>query len=541
MNLIKFVALFFSIIFIVISISDPIKFQATPLKKLNPQFVESMSFSPTPDEAKEQSAPNDQTSTESSSGHRSIREQTYNNYYLSDKYPVTINKDVEHHINENYTEDTVCLSIEATNIGDRPLDNIEIYELASPQMELINCSTPVIVSSINEYLKYISENWLLTSDDLSNQRGLARTLANSKSLTNLTIKFSKDDLAILENTSEESKSRIKYVLLNRFNEFILNNKLDNQLKYLNKEYLSQQTIDLLNIENVSGLQRDDSKLLSFLVLRDSYESFIKKPNDFIKINKNYNMETKARQIHIFVPRLNRGESIIFKFYASLSNFEPQTSKTIISISDDKYPRYAQSISVSMPTPQFSVSGDYSKQEVQPNDNISINYIIQLLNPMDHNSQYKFNAHVEKNDYDVHLLKDHNFQLSFCQPNYTCNQTVTMAFNESGIYNIPSLSIGNYEYGIIDKEIKVDPLWNKYILEITIMIIAFCTILGNNLIELRKRKYLKYRICLVVLFILIILIICILCKFYTLLYYPLIIFAFFIISLSVPIYWWYNSL
>jgi hypothetical protein len=281
---------------------------------------------------------------------------------------------------------------------------------------------------------------------------------------------------------------------------------------VDRNYLSLQTKKLIDIKNVNGLQRDDRRLLNFLLMRDIYPTHIRRADESFEIMEKFVIDRDAGLIRVSLPIMRPKESLMFIYYANISNHESQKTTAIVSIPKEIYPNQPFPFEFVFSSPEFEVRGDYLRQDIQPEEPISINYIVTLLNPKDTSSSYLFDAYIKNNDPRIKILPTSKLDLKFPPGVYESEITRNMTINESGTYNLPSLSINNNETSFrLNGFINVEPLWHKYILEITLAFLAFFTLIGGNLETFLKKENLKYRICLWIFLLVIVGCICYICK------------------------------
>jgi hypothetical protein len=186
---------------LMVTSSISIDFQGTEFKKIDQEKLKSLEPLPVPVSSQEPQVTPTTTSESSDSGTRRsiINEQMNLNYYQANQFPVTVNKYVlSQKINANYTNDEFCILIQATNMGDTNLENVDIYENVPSGIKIINCSVPIKTSSIDESVRYANRGrFLLGRDDLSDPKGLSKKLMSKSPPSNIEIKFSKNESAIL--------------------------------------------------------------------------------------------------------------------------------------------------------------------------------------------------------------------------------------------------------------------------------------------------------------------------------------------------------
>lgn len=502
------------IINLISSISISINFEGTEFKKINPDIVSSLKSPHLPGPSQEVQTSSDSVINKIVVNERAIADDQ------ADQFPISVNKYItEHKIDANYTKDIICVLIHATNIGRESITDVDLYEIIPEDVIIINSSMPVKTSSIEEALRYerIGRS-VLCNDDLSSPKELAKKLTASHPPCEISINFSTKDNDRLMNQSN-TDDFIKNILIKKFNTIISNMEIDNQTWRIDNNYLSSQTKKLIEVRKDAELQIDDQRLLNFLLLRDIYPTHIKRIDHSIEILEKLNLERDAGLIHIRVPRWLPKESIIFKYYINVSNHLRQTATTIVGIPGEKYPYMQYPLDVTFLSPKFEVRGDYSSQKVQPDEEVSIRYIVTFLNPMNTTSNYSFNAFIN-NDTNIKVVTNPWMIMNFTADDYKCEIKRGLIFHELGTYNLPSLSINNNETSFgIDGIINVEPLWHTYILELTILFLAFCTLIGGNLHHIYKPKHIKCRLVFLSLLIIIIAIILLLCEWN--IYFPIV--------------------
>jgi hypothetical protein len=492
---------------------EAIKFQATDTNRIDKEFYKSLEPYSSKDsiQSSTSSALPDQRSEDSSSGYTRtiIREPTFSSQNQNNQPVVSVNKYILlHNISDDYKSDVVSLLVQVTNIGDKDLDDIDIFETASRNFKITNCSIPTKSSSITEIMRYLrGGTFFLCSDDISQPRELANKLAGDEYHFCINSSHIK---SILNNNSATNES-IKRIVVEEMNDFIENSEFDFRKKSINENYLYAQTKKLIKLSNNTKLQKIDRKLLNFFLLRDIYTSHIKKPDNSIEINEKYGIDELINEIDIHVPRMHPKESIMYVFFGNVTGHEMQRTTTIVGIPSEKISIIQFPLDVTLPSPKFSVSGDISEQEVKPGDPIKINYIVELLNPLNE-SHFSFKAKIINGNENIKIIPDENWRLEFINGSNSCNFTAVMIADKPGSYNIPSLTVDDNEYFVLDKYIKVEPRWHTYILEITIMFLGFCTLIGGNLPIFAKNLF--YRALLFLLFVIVSFITIYLCEWLT---------------------------
>jgi hypothetical protein len=431
---------------------------------------------------------------------RIINEQMYLNYYQAERFPIAVNKyDLLHKISLDYKCEEVCILVHATNIGDKTLENINFYEFVPKDIKIINCSIPIKTNSLEEILRYFrsieKEPYFLCAEEIISPKELSSKLMKDDPPYHLTKNFSNSSKAVLINATTEDQAKLKKTISKEFNLAILNNVLCSLA--LDTNHLSLQTRRLLNSTRIK--QKIDRQTLNLLILRDIYPSHIKKPSGSIEIGENPQIDEEAGVIHATFSQMRPKESAILVYYANISTHNIQKVNTIIDISDDKYPYLQFPLDVTFPYPKFNVRVVLPKQEVKPREPIYINYIVDLLVPNNESSDFRFSADVENNNNNI-SFPDNRSKLIFRFSNGSIsnNNSTTIKINQSGSYSIPILVIGDGQYLVQDKYIKVEELWSKYILQLTLIFIGVFTLIGGNLRRIESSSIYKIFLLIVVL-------------------------------------------
>ena len=524
--------------FIIIN-TESIKFQATESKKLDSGFytrlqpiVTDQSYG-MPNSIGDSEMAQGSNQESSGSSRTIINEKIYSNYYQKETYPLEVSKYiVSHNIDAEFNSDIVCILVKITNTAEKSIDNIEVREVTTEGLKIINCSVPIKSSSTREKLRYMrGGSRLFSAEDISMPKSLiCKATCNDSPIQ---LDFNPD---YIDNIDEYDDSTITKIILNEFNKIAAHENLIAPNSSINERFLSQQTIKLMQIDYRNELQKVDRQLLNFLLLRDLFESHIKKPEDYIEICDKHYIDEISNTIYIPITKIRPSESVLFIYYANISNHQPQKSDTIIDIlNNKKYPTSQSPLFVTFPNPKFVVRGDISKQEIEPGEPVTIKYIVDLLIDENVSYNYRFNGKIE---HDKQITIDPNdlISLGFLNGSDSCNKTITIVFDEPGTYNIPSISIQDNEYFVLNNNIKVEPGWHTYIFEITIMFLAVCTLVGNNFSRLEKNR--TYRVFFLILFGLISCLSIHLCN-WTYGYILCIIIS--ILVISIAVYWWEKSL
>ncbi len=539
------IILVFIILNILIMPSNSIHFYATEPGKIDSHLAEEMLSPSTKDasttEISKLSIPEASVSSASGSSTPKSSSIIYPkidiNYVPSEKQNfVDIRKYIiSHNIDENYNYDHACVMVVAENIAGQSLEDIDVCEYISSDATIINCTIPIIISSISRLARPTQKGfYLFAIDDINNKKNLNRAL-NYMPENNLTI-CNLNEMYLKRNGNKTSPS-LTDKILDSLNDFVLNETKINSIKYINKSNFSKEIHTLLNLDNNSKLQIYDKQLMHYLLIKETYKDYIiNNCRNNITIIENCSFDRMAGFIHFNADILKAKESIVYIYFINLSDHAIQQTMTCFDTSNNRYDTSKKYLDILFPAPQFSIEGDYSKQEIEPNTNLSIKYIIHYQNGIALKSSHNFTVSINDSDTDM-IVDPKNFLIYFSPDRYSFEKNITVRVSEPGLYCIPSLSIMNSTYIIDNRYIKVEPLWHKYILEITIIILAFCTLIGSNFKWLSLRKNLLIRIGASILLWIFMDLILQLCE-YTQIYYISILS---IIILCVIVWWWRNSL
>lgn len=485
------VVIFFIIISTIFN-SVAITFQTTEVENINPQFVESMFSSSSQGTTPTSSAAPVQLKDKESSEYRSttINEQTYLNYQ-SDKFPIIVNKYIlSNVIDKNYKINTICILVECTNVGDKSAKNINIYEIAaSDKMEIINCSSPIKTLSVDEMLRYEQKGKFFSSNDILYPSELAENMSRNLLISSY---LNNSNIKIRNNCSEKNISEI----LNRIaNDINLYNKTQFQLLFDSySPSPSRQIRKFLEQSKNNRFQESNLNFLNFLLLRDKYSKYIPACGS-IEFQDIFVDET-AGIMRTHISNLLPKETLMFKYYLKIFNYGTHRTTTIIRLPENRYPDYRTNFDVTFPSPKIIVDVVLPKQEVSPGDPIYINYVAHLLTSLNESTEYNFMATVENNNHNFDIINNKSILVFKFSNNMTACNSTNITINEPGSHNIPILVIGNSQYLVQDKYIKVEELWSKYILVLTLAFLIFCTLVGGNLRHIETK--ISYKIFLLIL-------------------------------------------
>jgi hypothetical protein len=498
-----------TILFILIYMITPsisIVYQATEIKKLEPVFAKSLATSVTT-ESKQRSISS--SSIDLSEDEQEPRAQENPSNEKIDSYReasnpnlINVNKRlIDYYIDRAYDNETICVLVQVTNPGDLTLYDIDLREIASDAVSIINCSIPVKMSSIDEILRYQrNRGCLISSSDIFHPMAMAKIIINDSRIKSFLSENFLNEISLAFNSKEDH--RVETAILKEFNRLISNEKLYDSVE-INEKNLSTQTCKLLCLDRSEGLQKLDLSILNFLILRDFYPRFIKKPDGYMQIYDNLDVDETIGIISIPISSLSPKESLFFAYFAKISQPGKYSMDTVIGLSGKRAYEYTTiPMDVSFLYPSFSIKVIPSKEYEDPGDDIYLKYIVEILSSTNRTLNHIFEAEIRDNTNSIYL-NDTKFKLEFSNNNASVTKTVRININEPGSYNIPSIVIKNTEYVFPDKYIQIEERWHKYIAEISLFFLGFCTLVGSNFEAIKKDK--KIQIFLSVIFIALLLI------------------------------------
>lgn len=486
------ILIFLLLFFISATISSSIKFEMEEIKPISPGYA---SLLETPDHPtitqRQIESIVQKASVSEKSGSGGSREvtsnQAYLNYIQSDKSPISINKNIySTKVDSDYKSATFCIYTQITNICDKNLYNVDIYEIVHESNAILNCSLPSMTSSIEDQLRYArKENFLFCTEDIRDPEGFAKRLMNNETFScYLRGQAFKDEYINLKNALiNKNKTYMKQIITKKLNDLIVKTDLPkcikiNETLLPGKLYPLDEMHYLINISKKNEMQSNDKKLLNFLLLRDIYAIYIGKPNGNLKILDGRSIDENAGLIHIPLSIIHPKESLMFRYYYRTSEYGIHQTTTVARITDSKLPDYVSQKEVQFSAPKFYVQVDPSKFEAKPKnyvfdgDNISITYNIDLLDPLNTSDTYKFKGSIESDNNIIIDDKDSNFTLEFYKSSSKLNpfrKTINISFREEGVYDIPSLKIDDYTYYMPGIYIKSEHWYSKHILEISLFV------------------------------------------------------------------------
>lgn len=459
--------------------SGAIIFQGTELRELNSKFVEDLASTTVPKYSQPIVA--SQPRERESSGYRgtTINDQIFNQ---QERTPIEVNKYIfSYCVDNDYRNQTICIMVECINRGDTTLDNIDLYEVIPDGAIIINCSSPLKTSSIEELMRYERKGPLLIcSEDISNSRVFAKILTGNLPIS---CHLRKNGLNI--NSSICDPRLLAKNITKGLNDIIANKDLNlykNKTGLLDDRFLSLQTRKLNS--TLSNILWDiDGELLNFFFLRDSYPSNLRKPDGNAEIVDKYSIDEMAGFIHIPDLRLRQKEILMFRYFMNISDYGTHTATTIVHHSDIKLLDSRKSLEISFPSPEFHVQADLPKENFKPGEPINVTYIVDLLSPNHISSEYEFNAHIESHGCNI---SDDMLNFRFSKEKAASYNSTVIRINESGKYNIPSITINGINRFVFDKNISVEEPFITYILVLTLMFLGFFTLIGGNLEHIEKK-------------------------------------------------------
>ncbi len=451
--------------------SNAITFDTTEMKNLNQQFVESMLSSPQQEEIKYEEKAGSSPIYRSTT----INEQTYLNYQPN-LFPISINKYISSgNIDRYYKNNTICVVVQCSNIGDKPLDNINIYETVSQNgMSIVNCSLPIKASSIDEIIRHERNgaNFFCARDILYGD-GLVEEINRDEPIATY---LDKSNIAATDSNTK-NLSRILNNIINNIDLSSTDNY--GQLFGANSPSPSKLTRTLLKQRRNGMLQECDCGLLNFLLLRDKYSKYLGVWGNIDILEPAIDENTGL--INIPVSEILPKETIIFKYYVNLSRYGNHKATTTIRVSGDQYPDSRSHLIISFPAPSFDVKVVLPDLEVDPSDIVCVDYVVELLAPINESETYEFVAHIgtNSNNNDFSIINNISELVFVFGNEKTAYNSTNITFSKPGTHNIPVLIIGDNKYLVEDKYIKVEELWSKHILVLTLMFLGLFTLIGPN--------------------------------------------------------------
>jgi len=276
-------------------------------------------------------------------------------------------------------------------------------------------------------------------------------------------------------------------------------------------YLVNEAIWILvDINTVGDLWPEDIELLEAVdkhLKITSYSGYYitDSINDTIPFDKAYNhapgLNNKNNTIYIHILGLKPKQHILYKYCinpnkAGLFNAETilrfgtaesfkaetvlKTGKAQTFFPDSYYP-----LEIPVIEPDFDIKVDIDKTEVEPRKDMNLTYLVTYNSRNQnvsetHNFTAKVGSLIPDNKA---VIKPNNFTLSFDKnKGKSINKSVHIHFKEQGIYNIPEITINDSTYFIPNGQIKVQTWFDKWMLEIT-LIVTFFALLAHPYVEL----------------------------------------------------------
>ncbi len=510
----RFILVFLSIIML-ICISNSISFKMTEIEPLDPEFAKQLETPDIPTIAPLQSASLGKKTSESVGGgseHQSkiAGNQAYLNYLQSEKFPLSVDKSTySTKIDTDYKGATFSMYVSVTNVGEKNLYNVDIYEIIPEGIIILNCSHPAMTSSIEDRLRYYrNENLLFSIEDIRDPEGIAKKLRGNETLSCYLRSLNTGNVSndLDKALYDKNKLLIKQIISKFFNKIIIEKDLTNNCICINESMLPARIYPLdelgylMNLTKRNKMQSNDARLLNFLLLRDIYAIFIKKPDGNLRVLDGHSIDDNAGVIHIPVSVIHPKETLMFRYYCRTSEYGIYQTTTVARITGSKFPDYFYQKELQFPAPKFNIRVDPSKLEARPEfylfqgDNISIKYLIDLIEPENESYEYKFGTNVDA-DKNMNIdSNDSEFEAVFNKKRYNYNKTINISFKEEGLYDIPSISINDYTYCISGVYIKAEHWHTKHILEISLIFSVLALFFrGQNISKSIKKLYRNFKL------------------------------------------------
>lgn len=253
--------------------------------------------------------------------------------YLSEESPIRVSRTIVSPLRDEYFHnETIIVEVKVTSIRTDGAKNLRIWEIPSEGLSILNCSYPIVSSSVEEIIDYEnSDKSSLKRKDINITQILKILMARNnnseiKQINELLSKETNDfDTNNLTNIDINNKSQLEDISIKMLNEFnkILNNatNLDlNSSLFSNNPRNFDRNSDLdyyINeYEYPEHIEKQDYRLLKRKLLEHAFSNETGNGIRRLSFNKKHEnlINGSVDCIYFEIPSLREHESIIFKYY-----------------------------------------------------------------------------------------------------------------------------------------------------------------------------------------------------------------------------------
>ncbi len=427
-----------------------------------------------------------------------------------------------------YLDDVIVVQVTVTSVNRDGLKDIEIWEIPGNGIEVLNCSYPIVASSVIKILDYEkSDKSYLRNADLNISRLLLKFQSNEqpkeiKRIYELLPNDTQENITNIDlaHSNTSVLGRLKSEILREFNR-ILDNKssLDlnasffdispTVLNYGLDYWISPED----KIENVRYIEQEDYRLIKRRLLEYAFRNDTTENSVGIrKLSFNKEHENKLcmlESINYFVPDLHNRESIILKYYLRPTKIGLTDLRSIVRSKDHLYEK-TTCIKIVEPNPNFGFTCSCETRDLIKDTNATFMYSIKYLGgDKDETNKYMVNVsspgHLKiismqtldgKKSSSDKGVNNKSIWLDF-KKGMTQELIVTVVYNSTG-YNFlpPKISIGRCTSDF-EEDISVFEGWDMpfrvHTETFTLVILAltlFLSIFGSIILQYKQLKIME---------------------------------------------------
>jgi hypothetical protein len=283
-------------------------------------------------------------------------------------------------------ENVIVVLVKVTSLKKDETQNVEIWEIPGKELKIVNCSYPIITSSVGEILDYEKfDKSLIQNDDIINVTSIVKALDNKKDPLYLHI------YNLLSNSTQEmlptfctlNAAKTSEALVRDFNK-ILNNttNLDLNVTHFAGSKASYRNETLGNhlyqgyIPDLKVFKElKDHRLYKRRLLEDAFPYGIRTIL-YYKEHENQEVDKSTQSIH-FSKDLGAGEAIIFKYYLHPNDLIETELRSIIRTKGFLHEE-AIPIKIIEREPHFNIAYWCESKEIIRNDINEFKYFIEYL-------------------------------------------------------------------------------------------------------------------------------------------------------------------
>jgi hypothetical protein len=314
----------------------------------------------------------------------------------------------------NDSNETIVFFVKITSSGKVGLKDLEIWEMPGAGLRILNCSYPIITSSISEIQEYkLHDKSFLENKDIIDAKSVIKKLQNNTSIIyQYVYSLLDEDTKSLISNKNTTVETLTNALVEDFNKIINDNSSSN----FNSTHFRGSDVILSNSIFIGGknrglfqgfsnqsksfLENDDFRLFKRRLLEEAFPEGIRKIR-YYKEHENYNIG-KNSFINIGIntigeAMLNQKESIIFKYYLAPDKIGKTEIDSVIR-ADDFYQEEKTVVNIIEREPRFLVTYTTPSREIAKGKWHKFEYHITYLGGDDDEKLFNVSIDDDKSDF-----------------------------------------------------------------------------------------------------------------------------------------------